>query len=122
MDKNYSEIEEGEYKLKVFGFTSDFYAYADIVEILEQMAVFSKTWRQNFDKSEKKILRKNFDIINKYKKKWEPIYIRIGGYEASLTKMIDEWYYVNFSEGKKYYKCDQFDGFLECLNDIKIIA
>ena len=33
----------------------------------------------------------------------------------NLTKSDDEWYYIISESTTKYYKCDQFDGLLECL-------
>jgi hypothetical protein len=39
-----------------------------------------------------------------------------------ILKMPDEWYYVEYftdthdlRSGKRHYKCDQFDGLLDCL-------
>jgi hypothetical protein len=41
----------------------------------------------------------------------------------NVHKMVDEWYYVKYYSKKiydrSYYKCDQFDGLLDCLKMIK---
>ena len=36
-----------------------------------------------------------------------------------LYKMVDEWYYVyNDSIVESYYKCDQFEGLIKCLENV----
>lgn len=51
-------------------------------------------------------------------------YIEINFIEMSivLNKMVDEYYYLNKSKNKNqdvwsHYKCDQWDGLIQCLND-----
>jgi len=46
--------------------------------------------------------------------------------DIELEKMSDEWYYVRFQDSvnppsNRYYKCDQLNGLLECLDHIKSI-
>lgn len=38
-----------------------------------------------------------------------------------VYKLLDEWYYINFSPGafSKQYKCDGWEGLINCLNFIK---
>ena len=40
-----------------------------------------------------------------------------------IYKLRDEWYYLQNSDNirmyRTYYRCDQFDGLLQCLSDIK---
>lgn len=36
-------------------------------------------------------------------------------YGFSFSKLVDEWYYLYDKYEDKYYKCDTFDGMLECL-------
>ena len=37
-----------------------------------------------------------------------------------IVKVYDEWFYVQKRDGFGYYKCDQLDGLLSCLDDLKI--
>lgn len=38
----------------------------------------------------------------------------------SIEKRIDEWYYLLDDDNGYYYKCDQFDGLVECIKEVII--
>jgi hypothetical protein len=67
--------------------------------------------------------QKGFDFSIKSWLTGEAICVGQDGNIKALYKYDDEWYIVvSYSETKlnnaRYYKCDQFDGLLKCLNDI----
>ena len=67
--------------------------------------------------------QKGFDFSIKSWLTGEAICVGQDGNIKGLYKYDDEWYIVvSYSETKlnnfRYYKCDQFDGLLKCLNDI----
>lgn len=41
--------------------------------------------------------------------------------DVVIFEVPDEWYYIFSSISRKYYKCDQFDGLVKCLNDINTL-
>ena len=124
-DDTYFEIDEKEYRLKTWGFLNHD-LNIDILTHLQNMLDFTNSTWQSFSNREKRILRRDFSVINKYKKNGNDISLRISSYRMDLIKAPDEWFYIKSSiEGSKeedvtYYKCDQFDGLIDCLNDLKI--
>lgn len=43
------------------------------------------------------------------------LYTKMGRFVLYIYKLPDDWYAVNFIH---YYKCDQLDGLLKCINDL----
>ena len=46
-------------------------------------------------------------------------------FRVDINKCNDEWYYIEYSPSYDrdcYYKCDQFDGLLNCLDYLKSIC
>ena len=93
--------------------------------------------QDDFDDNEIKILKNLYDVEvqysshNNYIELRNPIYdneypkdlqIKMREHKIGivyfLNKLTDEWYLVCDSFNGKYYKCDQFEGLLKCLDDI----
>ena len=119
-EDSYFEIDEEEYKFRLNGMEKgrNILDY-NIVSLLNSIGKARESWL-DFTSKEKRILRKKFDVINKYKKDSKSISIRVEDGVADLSKLPDEWYYVHLCVNKSdtYYKCDQWEGLMDCLNDI----
>lgn len=133
---NYQEISREEYVMNITGLPEGEGVRGEI----ESKQVFiSSKWDRFTDKEISDINTLFND--KKYKFKSELIYLindkgyyvlnrHNNAFQTSLTKLIDEYYYLihiqygKYGKGdedvyrKKFYRCDQIDGLLNCLKQL----
>lgn len=92
-----------EYSRKYFEISYDDFRNADVTEYYDDFT------------------DREIDELKKYSEKdchFQKDIVRLSSY-LTITKNVDEWYYVQLSDGggnDAYYKCDQFSGLIALLN------